>query len=172
MALAQAALPSRGSRQPLRLSRLSRLAQTACFMALATAAFRLPQIVAFCSRGSGLRQIKYHYFEESPLQITFKTQFVLQFLKNHGFSNTQIANIASKHLSILLTNPKKTLLPKLEFLKQIGFSKDDIAHFLSKDHTFLRRGLERKIKPAYENLKDLLGSEEKVTAAIKSSCSS
>ncbi|KAK9111384.1 hypothetical protein Scep_018903 [Stephania cephalantha] len=98
-----------------------------------------------------------------------KPNLVFQFLINNSFSNTQIANIASKHPSTLLTDPRKTLLPKLEFLKQIRFLKDDIAHFLSKDNTFLRRGLERKIKPTYENLKDLLGSEDKVAAAIKSS---
>ncbi|KAK9135122.1 hypothetical protein Syun_014452 [Stephania yunnanensis] len=101
-----------------------------------------------------------------------KPDLVLQFLRNHGFSNTQIANLATKRPLVLLANPEKTLLPKLEFLKQIGFSEDGIANFLSKDPTFMCRSLERKIKPSYEYLKSLLGTDDKVTAAMKRSSSS
>ncbi|KAK9135128.1 hypothetical protein Syun_014458 [Stephania yunnanensis] len=101
-----------------------------------------------------------------------KPDLVLHFFRNHGFSNTQIANLTTKQPLLLLAKPDKTLLPKLEFLKQVGFPDHEIAHFLSTDPTFLYRSLERKIKPAYQYLKGLLGSDEKVAAAIKSSCSS
>ncbi|KAK9124212.1 hypothetical protein Sjap_013814 [Stephania japonica] len=100
-----------------------------------------------------------------------KPDLVLHFFRNHGFSNTQIANLASKLPSILLAKPHKTLLPKLEFLKQIGFSENDIANFLSKDPTFMRMSLEGKIKPSCDYLKSLLGSNQKVVAAMKNSCS-
>ncbi|KAK9135126.1 hypothetical protein Syun_014456 [Stephania yunnanensis] len=116
---------------------------------------------------------------ESALSVSRKVHFasptkpdlVLRFLRNHGFSNTQIANLATKRPLVLLANPEKTLLPKLEFLKQIGFSEDDIANFLSKDPTFMCRSLERKIKPSCDYLKTLLGTNQKVVAAIKNSCS-
>ncbi|KAK9111410.1 hypothetical protein Scep_018929 [Stephania cephalantha] len=101
-----------------------------------------------------------------------KPDLVLHFFRNHGFSNTQIANIASKRPSILLAKPHQTLLPKLDFFNEIGFSGPEIAHFLSKDPTFLIRSLERQIKPYYEYLKSLLGTDKKVASAIKSSCSS
>ncbi|KAK9110386.1 hypothetical protein Sjap_018446 [Stephania japonica] len=55
---------------------------------------------------------------------------------------------------------------------EVGFSELEIADFLSKDPTFLCRSLERKIKPSYEYLKSLLGTNDKVAAAIKSSRSS
>ncbi|KAK9110384.1 hypothetical protein Sjap_018444 [Stephania japonica] len=114
---------------------------------------------------------------ESALSASNKVQFksalkpdlVLHFLRNHGFSNTHIANLATKRPLLLLAKPAKTLLPKLEFLKQVGFSEDQIADFLSKDPTFLCRSLEGKVKPSYEYLKGLLGTNERVAAAIKSS---
>ncbi|KAK9111381.1 hypothetical protein Scep_018900 [Stephania cephalantha] len=117
---------------------------------------------------------------ESALSASKKVQFkspskpdlVLQFLRNHGFSNTQIANIASKRPSILLAKPRQTLLPKLDFFKGIGFSEPETAHFLSKEPTFFIRSLDRKIKPSHDYLKSLLGSDEKVAATIKSSSSS
>ncbi|KAK9111388.1 hypothetical protein Scep_018907 [Stephania cephalantha] len=101
-----------------------------------------------------------------------KPDLVLHFLRNHGFSNTQIANLATKRPSLLLAKPELTLLPKLKFLKEVGFSDGEIADFLSKDPTFLCRSLERKIKPSYDYLKSLLGTNGKVAAAIKSSRSS
>ncbi|KAK9111392.1 hypothetical protein Scep_018911 [Stephania cephalantha] len=106
------------------------------------------------------------------LKSPSKPDLVLHFFRNHGFSNTQIANLTTKLPLLLLANPQKTLLPKLEFLKQVGLPDREIANFLSTDPNFLFRSLERKIKPAYEYLKGLLGSDEKVAAAIKSSCSS
>ncbi|KAK9110380.1 hypothetical protein Sjap_018440 [Stephania japonica] len=117
---------------------------------------------------------------ESALSASKKVRFksaskpdlVLHLLKNHGFSNTQIANLATKLPILFLADPQKTLLPKLDFLKQLGLADPEIANFLSTDPTFLYRSLERKIKPAYEHLKSLLGSEERVAAVIKSSRSS
>ncbi|KAK9110383.1 hypothetical protein Sjap_018443 [Stephania japonica] len=114
---------------------------------------------------------------ESALSASNKVRFksaskpdlVLHLFRNHGFSNTQIANLITKHPSLLLAKPNKTILTKLEFLKQIGFSEDDIADFLSKDPTFMLRSLERTIKPSCEYLKSLLGTNQKVVAAIKNS---
>ncbi|KAK9135123.1 hypothetical protein Syun_014453 [Stephania yunnanensis] len=114
---------------------------------------------------------------ESALSASKKVQFkspskpdlVLHFFRNHGFSNSQIANLASKRPLLLLAKPHKTLLPKLEFLNEVGFSEYQIADFLSKDPTFLCRSLERKVKPSYDYLKGLLGTNERVAAAIKSS---
>ncbi|KAK9135120.1 hypothetical protein Syun_014450 [Stephania yunnanensis] len=106
------------------------------------------------------------------LKSPSKPDLVLHFFRNHGFSNTQIANLTTKLPLLLLANPQKTLLPKLEFLKQVGLPDREIANFLSTDPTFLFRSLDRKIKPAYQYLKGLLGSDEKVAAAINSSCSS
>ncbi|KAK9135124.1 hypothetical protein Syun_014454 [Stephania yunnanensis] len=101
-----------------------------------------------------------------------KPDLVLHFLRNQGFSDTQIANLITKRPLLLLANPEKTLLPKLKFLNQIGVSDPEIAHFLSKEPTFLVRSLERQIKPSYDYLKSLLGTDEKATAAIKTSCCS
>ncbi|KAK9110382.1 hypothetical protein Sjap_018442 [Stephania japonica] len=108
------------------------------------------------------------------VQLTSPTKpdLVLHFFRNHGFSNAQIAKLATKRPVLLLSNPDKSLLPKFQFLTQIGFSDDDIANFLSKGPVFLCRSLERKIKPNFEYLKTLLGTDDKVIASVKSSSSS
>ncbi|KAK9110385.1 hypothetical protein Sjap_018445 [Stephania japonica] len=106
------------------------------------------------------------------LKSASKPDLVLHLFRNHGFSNTQIANLITKRPLLLLANPEKTLLPKLKFLNQIGVSDPEIAHFLSKEPTFLVRSLDRQIKPSYEYLKSLLGTDEKAAAAIKTSCCS
>ncbi|KAK9135103.1 hypothetical protein Syun_014433 [Stephania yunnanensis] len=117
---------------------------------------------------------------ESALSASKKVRFkspskpdsVLHFLRNHGFSDTQIANLITKRPLLLLAKPQHTLLPKLKFLNELGLSEPEVAHYLSTDPTILFRGLESKIKPSYEYLKSLLGTDENVAATIKSSCSS
>lgn len=88
---------------------------------------------------------------------------VLNLLRNHGFSKTHISNIIRIRPAILLTNPEKTLLPKLAFFKSIGVSTHDIA----KNPILLGRSLENQIIPSYNFLKRMLLSDEEVAAALK-----
>lgn len=68
-----------------------------------------------------------------------KPDVVLSFFKNHGFSKAQIFNIIKGYPGVLLTNPDKTLLPKLEFLQSKGVSSPDIAKIISSHPWTLQR---------------------------------
>lgn len=92
---------------------------------------------------------------------------VLDLLRNHGFSKTQIANLVRKRPDLLLANPKTTLLPKLEFFYSIGFSKSDLAKTLALDPTLLSRSLDNQIIPSYNFLKTVVLSNDKIVSALK-----
>ncbi|KAI3449528.1 hypothetical protein Pfo_006193 [Paulownia fortunei] len=88
-----------------------------------------------------------------------KPNVVLSFLKKHGFSKTQIAELVSKHPPVLVCKPEKSLLPKIEFFLQCtGVSEKDVLTIVSRYPNFLTRSLEHRFAPVYDYLKDILGS--------------
>ncbi|PSS01495.1 Transcription termination factor like [Actinidia chinensis var. chinensis] len=98
-----------------------------------------------------------------------KPDSVLEFFKNHGFTQTHISTIVRTFPPVLLSDPEKTLLPKLEFLKSKGFSSTDVAGIVSASATLLKRSLEKVIIPSFDFFNNLLQSEERTLAAIKRS---
>ncbi|KAI8005004.1 hypothetical protein LOK49_LG08G03169 [Camellia lanceoleosa] len=68
---------------------------------------------------------------------------------------------------VLLSDPKKTLLPKLEFFKSKCDSSSDVAKLLSSEPTILKRSLENQIIPSFNILKNFMGSEEELIYCIK-----
>ncbi|CAI9785625.1 unnamed protein product [Fraxinus pennsylvanica] len=89
---------------------------------------------------------------------------VLDFLTKHGFSKSQIAELVRKRPLLLLSDPEKTLLPKIEFfLQSTGVSKADLFRTISRDPTFLTRSVENQLIPIYNYLKDIIGDEKVVT---------
>ncbi|KAG5554995.1 hypothetical protein RHGRI_012517 [Rhododendron griersonianum] len=105
---------------------------------------------------------KYTHFETPE-----KPDSVIVFLCNHGFTKTQALNVIRKVPQVILSNPEKTLLPKLEFFKSKGFSSTDVVKILSKAPDLLRKSLENQIIPVFDFVKDLIGSEERTLSAIK-----
>lgn len=89
---------------------------------------------------------------------------VMTFLRNHGFTDTQISKIVKASPQVLSANTQKTLLPKIEFLSSIGISSTDIPAVISRTPILLSRSLEEKIVPAYNFLKSLLCDNEKDVA--------
>lgn len=55
----------------------------------------------------------------------------MTFLRNHGFTDTQISKIVKASPQVLSANTQKTLLPKIEFLSSIGISGTDIPAVIS-----------------------------------------
>ncbi|XP_059652926.1 uncharacterized protein LOC132300020 [Cornus florida] len=96
-----------------------------------------------------------------------KPDSVMAFFRNHGFTETQISVIIRKLPRLLLSDPEKTLLPKIEFFQSKGVLTEDIAKILSATPSILRRSLENHVIPSYNFLKELLKSEAKTNAAIK-----
>ncbi|XWS14046.1 hypothetical protein CRYUN_Cryun36dG0090100 [Craigia yunnanensis] len=96
-----------------------------------------------------------------------KPNLVLSFLKNHGFSQTQISKIIEKAPRLLLCKPEKTLLPKFEFFHSLGISSSDLATLIYTSPRLLTLGLKSKIVPIFNVLEELLKSKDEATAAIK-----
>ncbi|KAL4571617.1 hypothetical protein LXL04_018380 [Taraxacum kok-saghyz] len=92
---------------------------------------------------------------------------VITFLKNQGFTDTQICHLVQKLPAALTYNPEKNLLPKFQFLISTGFSASDIAKLLSANPKPLGRSLKNHIEPAFNLLRDLLQSNDRTLVAIK-----
>ncbi|XP_058209232.1 transcription termination factor MTERF4, chloroplastic-like [Rhododendron vialii] len=107
---------------------------------------------------------KYNNFETPE-----KPDRVIAFLFNHGFTKTQALNVIRKVPQVIVSNPEKTLLPKLEFFKSKGVSSTDVVKILSTTPKLLIRSLDNQIIPSFELFKNLIGSEEKTLSVIKRS---
>ncbi|GFZ04620.1 mitochondrial transcription termination factor family protein [Actinidia rufa] len=95
-----------------------------------------------------------------------KPDSVLNLLRTHGFTQTQISILVRKRPQMLLANPDKTLLPKIEFFQSLGISRTDLARSLSSTPALLGRSLDNQIVPCYNYLKSVLQSDKKVVAAM------
>ncbi|KAG2697353.1 hypothetical protein I3760_07G101900 [Carya illinoinensis] len=98
-----------------------------------------------------------------------KPDSVLNLLKENGFTNTQISRLVKIEPRLLLSNPEKTLLPKIEFFRSMGASSSDLSRILSSNPSLLRRSLEKHLIPCYDFLKSVLILDEKVVTVFKRS---
>ncbi|KAL2535323.1 Mitochondrial transcription termination factor family protein [Forsythia ovata] len=104
--------------------------------------------------------------------IPAKPDAVLNFLAEHGFSKSQIAELVRKRPLILLSDPEKTLLPKIEFFLQWArVAKEDVLRTIARDPTFLTRSVENQLIPIYNYLKDIIGAEKVATLLRRGSWS-
>ncbi|XP_010491409.1 PREDICTED: uncharacterized protein LOC104768995 [Camelina sativa] len=92
---------------------------------------------------------------------------VLNLLRNHGFTSSQISTLVKKRPVLLLANAESVLLPKLTFFLSIGVSKSLLARTLASDPTILTRSLVNQLIPSYNFLKSVLDSDEKIVAALR-----
>ncbi|GMY27676.1 transcription termination factor mterf8, chloroplastic [Fagus crenata] len=100
-------------------------------------------------------------------EIPEKPDSVVNFLKNQGFSQTQISILVKRLPSVLKCNPEKTLLPKIEFFSSKGFSSPDLAKLLSVRPDLFKTSLEKQIIPAFDFLTNVLQSEANTIETIK-----
>ncbi|XP_059651032.1 uncharacterized protein LOC132298649 [Cornus florida] len=104
-------------------------------------------------------------------EVNFKTldkpDSFLNFFKNHDFSKTKISALIRVRPKLLLSDPKKTLLPKFEFFYSIGISSTELAKVLSISPIVLTRSLENQIIPSFNLLKNLFQSDDKFVTAFK-----
>ncbi|GFZ21827.1 hypothetical protein Acr_29g0009890 [Actinidia rufa] len=104
----------------------------------------------------------------SNLKLLISRTLSWHLFESHGFTQTQILTIIRNYPPVLLSDPKKTLLPKLEFLKSKGISSTDVTNIVATSPSILRRSLEKNIIPSFNFFNNLLQSEKKTLAAIKS----
>ncbi|KAF3968347.1 hypothetical protein CMV_007753 [Castanea mollissima] len=111
---------------------------------------------------AALSASKYVHFENPE-----KADIVVSFFKNHGFSQIQITNLVRRLPSVLISDPDKTLLPKIDFFSSKGIPSPDLAKLFSGYPALLKTSLEKQIIPSFDFLKNLLQSEAKTIEAIK-----
>ncbi|CAJ2658676.1 unnamed protein product [Trifolium pratense] len=106
----------------------------------------------------------------STYNIRFKTaqnpDFVLNFLRNNGFSETQLRYIIPKAPWLLSCDPFTRVIPKFEFFLSKGASKSDIVKLVCSHPTVLAPSLENHIVPTYELLYRLLQSDKETIGVI------
>ncbi|OMO50514.1 Mitochodrial transcription termination factor-related protein [Corchorus olitorius] len=99
-----------------------------------------------------------------------KPDSLISFLKNQGFSGSEIAELIRRAPKILVCNPEKTLLPKFEFFYSRGVSSSSLAKILSACPSVLESNLNSCIIPNFNFFKDFAGcSDDKVLVAYKRS---
>ena len=94
---------------------------------------------------------------------------ILSLLRNYGITDTQLPKLIRVFPTLLLTDPEKTLLPKLEFLNSKPFSRADLGRILSSCPMILSRSLDNQIIPFYNFFKSILHLDNRVVSAIKRS---
>jgi mTERF domain-containing protein len=96
-----------------------------------------------------------------------RPDLVVNLLKNHGFTNAHISKLVMGKPLLLLSDPEKTLLPKLQFFGSKGLSDTECAHIISSCPSILLRSIENHLMPIYDFLKKTLVMDEKVATALK-----
>lgn len=91
-----------------------------------------------------------------------KPEAVLLFLKNQGFTKSQISNIVKRFPPVLLCDPQKTLLPKIEFFKSSGFTQEQLTAILNSSPSTFKRSVENQLVPTFNFLNNFIGSTEKI----------
>ncbi|KAE8697686.1 Mitochondrial transcription termination factor family protein, putative isoform 1 [Hibiscus syriacus] len=103
-------------------------------------------------------------------RVSFETpnqpDSVIAFLKNNGFSKTQIATIIGKMPGILSSSVEKTLFPKITFFKSKGISSSGLTNLFVKNPHILRISLDKKIVPSFNFLSNLFQSDNAVFGAL------
>ncbi|KAK9912740.1 hypothetical protein M0R45_036586 [Rubus argutus] len=92
---------------------------------------------------------------------------VLGFLRNHGFSQTQISKVVRSFPQVLATDPQKTLLPKLEYFSSLGVSREDLAKTVASNPVLLGLSVEKRLIPTCNFLRSCLLSEKNVVSLFK-----
>ncbi|KAG6791171.1 hypothetical protein POTOM_000283 [Populus tomentosa] len=96
-----------------------------------------------------------------------KPQSVLEFLKAHGFKETQVVKLIEKRPVILRRGVDTNLKPKFEFLIANGFVGKLLPELITSNPNVLERALESNMKPCFEYFKSILGSNDMIVAASK-----
>lgn len=102
------------------------------------------------------------------LKSTKNPHAVLALLKSYNFPAPRIAKLVSRLPRLLLSDPDKTLKPKLDFLESIGFSGPALVSLVSSVPVLLQFSLENTLVRNFNLLKGLLRTEADIMAAIKS----
>ncbi|KAF5948232.1 hypothetical protein HYC85_014189 [Camellia sinensis] len=92
---------------------------------------------------------------------------VLSCFRDSGFSDFQISKLVHKSPSLLLSNPNKTLFPKLDFFQSLGLSRTEVAELVASAPFLLCYCLKNRLIPALDFLKSVVLLDITVTGTKK-----
>lgn len=95
-----------------------------------------------------------------------KPDTVIAFFKTHGFSIDQIQSIIRRDPLVFVSNPIKSILPKLQFLASKGVSPEHIIVTVSRNPRFLRVSLNKHIIPTFELVRSFCPSDKKAIDCV------
>ncbi|KAF8408734.1 hypothetical protein HHK36_004802 [Tetracentron sinense] len=101
------------------------------------------------------------------LQTSDRADSVLSLFSNHGFTKTHISKLITRRPSLLLSDPEKTLSPKIDFLLSRGISGPELVKMVCRDPSVLGRSVELQLIPSFDYLKSVLHTDKNVAATFK-----
>ncbi|KAL0368816.1 UNVERIFIED_CONTAM: hypothetical protein Scaly_1100500 [Sesamum calycinum] len=96
-----------------------------------------------------------------------KSASVLSFLKESGFSKTQVEKMVKIRPQLLSANLERSIKPKIKIFQDLGFPANDISEIISNDPWILRRSVNNILIPSLSALRSLLGSYADVAKFLK-----
>ncbi|PIN22412.1 Mitochondrial transcription termination factor, mTERF [Handroanthus impetiginosus] len=94
---------------------------------------------------------------------------VLLFLRESGFSNTQLEKIVKYRPWYLKVSLGASIKPKIKIFQDLGFSSDDIAKIISSNPVILQLNPNTRVIPSLSVLKGFLGSNDDVAKLLRRS---
>ncbi|WCJ39237.1 Mitochondrial transcription termination factor family protein [Euphorbia peplus] len=95
-----------------------------------------------------------------------KPQSVLQFLKSHHFTDTQLATLIVRSPKIHVARIEKNLQPKFDYLVQNGLAGELLLRLIVSTPQVIQRSLDSHIKPCVDFLSSFFHSSNKLATAI------
>ncbi|MED6207611.1 hypothetical protein PIB30_037308 [Stylosanthes scabra] len=103
-------------------------------------------------------------------RLTFETSekpdAVVAFFKSHGLSEAAAFKVLRFTPRLLVTNPERTLQPKIDFFKSKGFSTSDISKIIVGWPPILTRSLQNEIIPCFDFLESMILSKEMLLRTV------
>ncbi|KAL2232044.1 transcription termination factor MTERF2, chloroplastic-like [Sesamum indicum] len=92
---------------------------------------------------------------------------ILSYLKESGFSHTQLEKIVKYRPRFLLARLDDSIKPKIKIFQDLGLSSDEIAKAISSNPAILHLSAKNNIIPSLSVLKRLVGSNREVAKLLK-----
>ncbi|XP_073142763.1 uncharacterized protein [Henckelia pumila] len=98
-----------------------------------------------------------------------KSDSILEFLKENGFSKTHLEKILMSRPCLLSSSLERIIKPKVRIFHDFGFSSSETARIISKDPTILYSSAKNRVIPSLAVLKSIIGSRTNVAKVLKKS---
>ncbi|KAM3410482.1 hypothetical protein ACQJBY_002597 [Aegilops geniculata] len=100
-------------------------------------------------------------------ESTAQADAVLDLLRRYGFTDAEISTTVRKFPIVLVSDPVKTLQPKLDFLASVGINAPLLPRLVSLSPVVLHRSIQDHLAPLFGSLRELLGSNARVVTALR-----